>query len=56
MLLDQFHVGYLTNFYKYKNRNVAKAAKSLINLYRDINPKMLEKRYRGKVRINKDEN
>jgi hypothetical protein len=33
---------------EYKNKHVSQAAKSLINLYREENPKLLEKKFRGK--------
>lgn len=32
---------YLASYYDYKNKNVRMAAKSLINLVRDINPYLL---------------
>ena len=38
---------YMVNFRSFRNKNVVQAAKSLINLFRDINPGMLEKKYRG---------
>lgn len=47
-ILDQFTVNYLADYYGYKNRNVSKAAKSIINLYRDKNPRILSKKYRGR--------
>lgn len=39
---------YLTTYYDYKNKNVRAAAKALINLVREINPYLLEKKYRGR--------
>lgn len=39
---------YLSTYYDYKNRNVSTAAKALINAVRDINPYLLQKKYRGK--------
>lgn len=39
---------YLSSYYDYKNKNVRAAAKALINLVRDINPYLLEKKYRGR--------
>jgi protein SDA1 len=40
---------YLASYYEYKNKNVRMAAKALINLVRDVNPDLLEKKYRGRV-------
>lgn len=51
-LLDKFTLNYLSDYWSYKNKNVSKAAKSLINLYREKNPMLLERKYRG--RYNKD--
>lgn len=39
---------YLCTYYDYKNKNVRMAAKALINLVREINPYLLEKKYRGR--------
>lgn len=39
---------YLASYYEYRNKNVRAAAKALINLVRDINPYLLEKKYRGR--------
>ena len=44
---NQLH--HTINFKDYKNKSIAAATKSLINLFRDINPKMLEKKTRGKM-------
>ena len=49
-LLDDYNLNYLADYTTYKNKNVSKAAKSLINLFRDINPKLLEKKYRGRYK------
>lgn len=43
LIVDAFHLNYLAGFYGFRNKNVSRAAKSLINLYRDLNPKLLEK-------------
>jgi len=43
LLLDDVNLSYLTNYYKYKNKNVSRSAKALINLYRQINPSLLDK-------------
>jgi len=48
MIMDDFHLNYLAEFKNYKNRNVANAARSLINQFRDINPKLLNKKFRGR--------
>lgn len=50
--IDKFTLNYLADYWSYKNRNVSKAAKSIINLFREKNPMLLEKKYRG--RYNKD--
>lgn len=39
---------YLASYYDYKNKNVRMAAKALINLVREINPYLLEKKFRGR--------
>lgn len=39
---------YLCTYYEYKNKNVAVAAKSLINAVREMCPEILEKKYRGR--------
>lgn len=49
-ILDEFNLNYLASFYNYKNKYVCRSAKSIVNLYRQINPKLLEKKYRGKIR------
>ncbi len=46
--VDEFSLNYLCDFYKFKNKNVSKAAKALINLFRNINPGLLNKKYRGR--------
>ena len=53
-ILDDFNLGYLADYYSFKNKNVAKAAKALINLFREINPLLLSKKFRGKL-INQNE-
>ena len=40
---------YLCTYYEYKNKNVRMAAKSVINLVREINPYLLHKKYRGRI-------
>jgi protein SDA1 len=49
LMLDEFHLNYVADFKKYRNKNVSSAAKSIINLYRDLNPKLLKKEHRGRV-------
>lgn len=49
---------YLATYYEYKNKNVSRAAKSVINFVKEYNPMLLEKRYRGNDRggaIDEDE-
>ncbi|GIY95964.1 protein SDA1 homolog [Caerostris extrusa] len=38
----------LAQYDKFKDKNVTMAAKSLIKLYREINPKLLQRKYRGR--------
>jgi len=47
-MLDEFHLNYLAGFKKYRNRSVSMAAKSIINFYREENPKLLNKKHRGR--------
>ncbi|EAS01886.1 SDA1 domain protein (macronuclear) [Tetrahymena thermophila SB210] len=49
-ILDSPNLNYLASYCDYKNKYVSRAAKSIVNLYRQINPKLLEKKYRGKIR------
>lgn len=53
-IIDEFHLNYLAGYYSYKNRNVSKAAKALINAFRELNPELLERRYRGKQKNKSD--
>jgi len=48
LMLDEFHLNYLADFRKFRNKNVAQAAKSIVNLYRELNPKLLKKDHRGR--------
>lgn len=34
-VLDKFTLNYLADYWSYKNKNVSKAAKGLINLFRE---------------------
>jgi protein SDA1 len=45
-VLDKDELSYLVLFQDFKNKYVASAAKSLINLYRDISPDLLPKKLR----------
>ena len=47
LLLDGDSADYLISYIEFKNRNVSKAAKSLLNLFREINPMLLHKKLRG---------
>lgn len=49
-IIDDFNLNYLAGYFNYKNKYVSKSAKSMINLYRQINPKLLEKKYRGRIK------
>jgi hypothetical protein len=46
---------YLCTYYEYKNKNVSRAAKSVINFVREYNNSLLSKKFRGKFNINPDE-
>ena len=48
-ILDEFNLNFLAQHYNYKNSNVARAAKAIINLYRTINPKLLDKKFYGRT-------
>ena len=41
---------YLATYYEYRNKNVSRAAKSVINFVREYNSMLLEKRFRGNGR------
>ena len=45
-VLDKDELSYLVQFREYKNKYVGIAAKSLINLYRDVNPDLLPKKFK----------
>ena len=47
-IITEDNMMYLCTYYDYKNKNVRMASKALINLVRDINPYLLEKKYRGR--------
>jgi hypothetical protein len=46
---------YLCTYYEYKNKNVSRAAKSVINYVREYNSQLLPKKFRGKQRYDSDE-
>jgi len=46
---------YLCTYYEYKNKNVSRAAKSVINFVREYNPSLLEKKFRGNKERNGEE-
>jgi protein SDA1 len=48
LIMDEFHLNYLAEYRDYKNKNVSSAAKSIINLFREVNPKLLQKKYQGR--------
>jgi protein SDA1 len=48
-ILDSEKLSYICDFADYKNKNVNQSSKSIINLYRDVNPKLLHKKFRGRV-------
>jgi protein SDA1 len=47
LMLDEFHLNYIADFKMFRNKNVSQAAKSIVNLYRDLNPRLLKKEHRG---------
>ncbi|GFQ96703.1 protein SDA1 homolog, partial [Trichonephila clavata] len=46
LAMDSEYLDDLAQYKKFKNKNVTEAAKSIINLFREINPKMLKRRYK----------
>ena len=42
-------MGYLATYYDYKNKNVSRAAKSVINFIKEYNPQLLPKKFRTRV-------
>ncbi|XP_042897863.1 protein SDA1 homolog [Parasteatoda tepidariorum] len=46
--IDQDLLQDLVQYKKFKNKNVMMAARSLIQLYRKLNPKLLQRKFRGK--------
>ncbi|KAF8782118.1 Protein SDA1 like protein [Argiope bruennichi] len=48
LAIDQDLLHDLAQYEKYKDKNVQMAAKSLIRLFREINPKMLHRRFRSR--------
>ena len=43
---------YLCTYYEYRNKNVSRAAKSVINFVRQYEPMLIEKKYRGNFEKN----
>jgi protein SDA1 len=48
LIMDEDTINYLADYKDYKERNVTAAARALINLYRDLNPELLQKKHRGR--------
>ena len=46
---------YLGTYNEYRNKNVSRAAKSVINFVREYNPMLLEKKIRGNNRFGAEE-
>jgi protein SDA1 len=46
---------YLCTYYEYRNKNVSRAAKSVINFVRDYNPELLGKKFKGKHQMEDEE-
>ena len=49
LALELEQIQYLTAFRNYKHKSVRVALKGVVNLLRDINPDLLEKRLRGRL-------
>lgn len=47
-IMDEFSLNYCAEFKDFKEKNVAAAARSLINFYKDVNPDLLNKKFRGR--------
>ncbi len=47
--ITEAQLHHIVNFWLYKDKSVAMATKSLVNLFRDINPALLESKDRGKM-------
>ncbi len=45
---------YLATYYEHRNKNVLRAAKSVINFVREYNHMLLEKRFRGNGRVDEE--
>ena len=48
LVMDEGSLNYLVEFKTFKERNVTAAARALINLFRDINPELLNKKHQGR--------
>ncbi len=48
LIMDEFHLNYLAEYRDFRNKNVSSAAKSIINLFREQNPKLLNKKFQGR--------
>jgi len=48
LMMDEFYLNYIAEYKSYKEKNVATAARSLVNYFRDVNPEMLDKKHRGR--------
>jgi len=48
-LLDAEKLNFICEFSDYREKNVNQSAKSIINYYRDVNPKLLHKKFRGRM-------
>ena len=48
-MLDSERIEVLSEYLNYKNKCVSNACKSIINLYREVNPSVLSKKLRGRV-------
>lgn len=50
MLIEEEDLNYVCSLRKYKHKQVYRAVKGLINLYRDLCPAMLRKEHRGRMK------
>ena len=48
-VLTEEMVGYLATYYDYKNKNVSRAAKSVINFIKEYDPQLLPSKFRTRA-------
>jgi protein SDA1 len=55
LLMESEDLNFLANLRYFKNKGVSTAARALINLYRDLNPMLLTKEFRGREKFDEAE-